>query len=296
MLSRTISISIGSVLLISLVVLVASCDETRHYEVMTFFFDGVEPPESLRVAADLVDPNLLDSAQQPQGPIWYVHKPVHEPPKKCNNCHSRRGQRRPTAKAFLITPVPQLCYDCHDERLVMGPYVHGPVAVGECVFCHNPHKSQIKYLLEKGGVPQLCYSCHDKDGIELIPDHSVTELSSCMDCHYAHASLERPLLKEDARRLSRERTVRRTAQSAQKPSEKQGPTARPDGDTELLRRKREIAEIFYASMDLYRQGRLVEARQGLVTVINSGLIPQAMGETIRGYISDIDKRIAKRTK
>ena len=278
--------------MISLAVFVVSCDENRRYEVMTFFFDGVEPPGSLRVAEDFTDPNSSVPARELQEPKWYVH----EPRKDCTTCHGRRNQRRSTAKAFLITPVPQLCYSCHDERMAGGPYVHGPVAVGECTFCHNPHKSRIKYLL-KGSIPELCYLCHDKDQMESIPDHFVTEISSCMDCHHAHAGLERPLLKEDARRLSRQRAVRGKSQNAEKSSKKLEPTMKPDSDdAELLRRKREIAEIFYASMDLYRQGKLIEARKGLVTVLNSGLIPKAMGETIGTYISDIDRRLSKRTK
>ena len=54
----------------------------------------------------------------------------------------------------------------------------------------------------------------------------------------------------------------------------------------------ENADLFYLSMDFYRDGKLVKAREGLVTVLNSGLIPEAMGKTIRGYLLDIDKRLA----
>ena len=84
--------------------------------------------------------------------------------------------------------------------MVRGPNVHGPVAVGQCLFCHNPHKSQVKYLL-KGPVPELCYLCHDEDATESIPAHFVRELSACTDCHDPHASDERPLLKQAAHRL-----------------------------------------------------------------------------------------------
>jgi hypothetical protein len=81
-------------------------------------------------------------------------------------------------------------------------------------------------------------------------------------------------------------------------SERQGPikksAAKPEeDDAELLRQKQEIADIFYDSMDLYRDGKLVQAREGLVTVLESGLIPAAMGRTIRGYLLDIDKRLAE---
>ena len=259
---------------------------------MTFFFDGVEPPESLIVPQNFADPNLSITPPEAQGPTWYVH----EPRKNCTTCHGRRNQRRLTAKAFLLTPVPQLCYNCHDERTIKGPYVHGPVAVGECLFCHNPHKSQMKYLL-KGSIPELCFLCHDEVEIDSIPDHSVSELSSCMDCHYAHSGLERALLKPDARRLSKERALPRPVhRSLILPEQTVPVTGLDNNDPKLLSRKREIAEVYYASMDLYREGKLAEARFGLNIVMNSGLIPQAMANTIRGYISDIDKRLAERKK
>lgn len=301
MLSRTISILVELALLVLPAVLIASCDETRRYETLKFFFDGVEPSEPLRVTDKFVDPNLLDSSQQPQGPIWYVHKPVHEPTEKCNNCHDTKRQSRAVGRAYLIAPLPKLCYGCHDDFTASAPNVHGPVAVGQCLQCHNPHKSQVRYLLEKP-IPKLCYKCHDADSIESIPEHFVRELSSCTDCHNPHQSLERPLLKEGARKLSKDRAVGAPVRSLEEPAAQEQTIAQaqsvgPQRDNpELRKRKQEIADIFYTSMDLYREGRLAEARQGFVKVLNSGLIPQAMGTTILGYISDIDKRLAERMK
>ena len=80
----------------------------------------------------------------------------------------------------------------------------------------------------------------------------------------------------------------------QGPIKQQKPVAKPEGgDAELRRRKQEIADIFYASMDSYRDGKLIQAREGLVTVLESGLVPAAMGKTIRDYLLDIDKRLAE---
>lgn len=288
---RTISMSVGLLLLTSLAALVTSCDPAARYEAMTFFFDGVDQPELDRPVDVLVDTNSLALAQESQGPIWYVH----EPRKDCTNCHDTARQSRSSGQAYLVAPVPQLCYDCHDDRTVSARYVHGPVAVGQCLQCHDHHKSRVEHLL-KGPVPELCYLCHDADAIQAIPAHFVTELSACTDCHDPHVSGERPLLKEGARGLVAERAAGRPAQTEEQP-EVQMPPARPErADPELRRRKQEIADIFYASMDLYRDGKLIQAREGLLTVLNSGLIPQAMGATIRGYIADIDKRLAERMK
>ncbi len=292
MLSRTISMSVGSVLLISLVALVASCDQAGRYEMMTFLFDGVEGPEPQRPVEGFVDSNSAAPAQEFQGPIWYVH----EPRKDCTNCHNTARQSRSSALAYLVTPVPNLCYNCHDDRTVSARFVHGPVAVGQCLQCHHHHKSSVEHLL-KGPLPELCYGCHDAGAIESIPAHFVRELSACTDCHDPHTSGERSLLKQSALQLGEERATRGPVRSIERPPTQQRPPARPDMvDPELRRRKKEIADLFYASMDLYRDGRLVQAREGLVTVVRSGLIPQAMGTMIRRYIADIDKKLVERTK
>jgi YVTN family beta-propeller protein len=57
--------------------------------------------------------------------------------------------------------------------------------------------------------------------------------------------------------------------------------------------KEEIAELYYSSMAFYRVGQLEKAREGLVAVLNSGLIPRAMAKTIQEDLADIENRLAK---
>jgi len=64
-------------------------------------------------------------------------------------------------------------------------------------------------------------------------------------------------------------------------------------DAELLQQMKAIAEVYYSSMEQYRAGRLEEARAGFVKVITSGLIPPPMEQTLRGYVKDIDGRLAR---
>ncbi len=377
-LSRTVSISVGLLLLISLVMLVVSCDEVKHRDVLTFFFDGVEPARPEGYETGPFDPNE-GLGKLPEMPLWYVH----EPRKDCTLCHGKRGQKRTSVQAFLVAPVPQLCYDCHPDYTTSAPFVHGPVAVGQCLFCHNPHKSRVKYLL-KQAVPNLCYLCHDAEAIASMPAHMTKELSRCTDCHDAHSSSERALLKDAALRPATEldrarilseamegyvrgakaqdmkkaplrkettptaalrsdslyqvlwtvsklieqgelqnarayleeyedndaftdqqrgtiaevlslmdRAVAGAGPDAARPKEEK-PTAIPQKDDPELRKKmQENADIFYLSMDYYREGKLVQAREGFVRVLKSGLIPAPMGKTIRGYLLDIDKRLSE---
>ena len=58
--------------------------------------------------------------------------------------------------------------------------------------------------------------------------------------------------------------------------------------------KLNIAQIYYNSMALYRNGQLEEARDGLTRVLRSGLIPPAMAKTIENYLADINNNLAAR--
>jgi DNA-binding beta-propeller fold protein YncE len=64
-------------------------------------------------------------------------------------------------------------------------------------------------------------------------------------------------------------------------------------DYDTLGRKEKIAELYYSSMAFYRAGQLEKAREGLVTVLNNGLIPQAMARTIQNDLADIDYRLTR---
>jgi predicted CXXCH cytochrome family protein len=362
-------------LLILLEIFVAGCDEVERYEAMTFFFDGVEPPRPQGFEGEFFDPNSPESAQLPEKPLWYVH----EARKDCTNCHDTQRQSRSPGQAYLIAPVPRLCYDCHDNFAISAQFVHGPVATGECLFCHHHHKSQIEHLLIET-MPELCYRCHEITAIELAHAHLRRRLSTCTDCHHAHASSAKALVKEGWSQLiedpNRARAVgtlvqdyvqrakeqdenaflgrtettqtegdslfqvfltvsklieqgqlqkakahleefknndaltyrerekiaevltlmdRAAAKAEQGPERvEQEPAAKPEKDNEQSSRQTKyIVDTYYRSMEWYREGKLVSARKGFVTVLKSGLIPPSMGETIRGYLLDIDNRLAR---
>lgn len=56
-----------------------------------------------------------------------------------------------------------------------------------------------------------------------------------------------------------------------------------------LEQTKKVVELYNASMAFYRAGQLEKAREGFVAVLNSGLIPGDMANTIKGYIADIDR-------
>jgi predicted CXXCH cytochrome family protein len=244
------------------------------------------------------------------------------------------------------------------------------VAVGQCVFCHNPHKSKIEHLLV-ASEPGLCYLCHDKNTIELIAAHLSEQLSACTNCHNPHASSIQALLKsnlpqtnngvgqpntvntapQDYTQVAREpyeqndqepeataststhksislsEVFRETSRlielgqlqqaraylekfedSNSFTAEQRAQIARVLGmidsvitnnkqqienDKQSDKQIKDVSDLYYSSMAFYRTGQLSQAREGFVKILNSGLIPESMAKTIRGYISDIDNSLAR---
>ncbi len=60
------------------------------------------------------------------------------------------------------------------------------------------------------------------------------------------------------------------------------------------KKKHEVAELYYDSMAFYNSGQLEKAREGLVEVLKSGLIPPAMAKTVEQYLAAIDNTLNKR--
>lgn len=180
----------GLALIVFLIAFVVSCNEVERHKVLDYFFDGVPPLGEQEYEEGLFDPNTQELDQTGQTSVWFVH----EPRKDCTNCHPKRRTGGFTAQTYLIAPVPKLCHNCHDDYTTTASVVHGPVAIGQCLFCHTPHKSKIQHLLKKA-EPDLCYLCHDTDMIETIPAHLPGQTSACTDCHNPHAGSTTALLK-----------------------------------------------------------------------------------------------------
>jgi predicted CXXCH cytochrome family protein len=378
--SRHRPTSIGLMLLVFFGVLVVSCDEVERYKTLTFFFDGVPPLGQEGLQEELINSNFQESTQTRPKQLWYVH----EPQKDCTLCHGKRKQERGfSLQVRLTAPVPKLCYGCHADYTVSASFVHGSVAIGQCLFCHNPHKSKIEHLL-KEPEPKLCYLCHDINTVELIPAHFKNQQFACTGCHNAHASPVKALLKgassqtndeldrakainkaiQDHIQVAKEqrttglerksllqvfRTVSKLVEQGQiqkaraylekfkdssaftnKERKKivqvlklmdiaitttkghlekvkqerpvteeklKEPSAEPEkSSNQLSKRKKEIAELYYRSMALYRAGLLEKAREGFVKVLKSGLAPAPIAKTIRGYVVDIDNTLARTAK
>ena len=118
----------------------------------------------------------------------------HKPMDICENCHDSNTPDEAKAKE-LAQQVPRLCYTCHADESRTFAHVHGPVAVGQCLFCHDPHASEHPHLL-KHNPPELCALCHTQADLASVADHQKPAYINCLDCHNSHASNERFLLKQ----------------------------------------------------------------------------------------------------
>jgi predicted CXXCH cytochrome family protein len=182
----------GSITFALLLTSVLSCDSARRHKLVSFFFDGVPPLEAETSGPADVNSQSSEVEKATEGRKldWYVH----EPTKDCSLCHGKRAQDGFSRQTRLIAQVPELCYKCHDDYTASAVFVHGPVAVGECLFCHHHHKSRNEHLLNEP-EPELCYLCHDREMTEAITGHLPELSSGCSNCHHAHASSAKVLLK-----------------------------------------------------------------------------------------------------
>lgn len=99
-----------------------------------------------------------------------------------------------------------VCLSCHEgmKEVMDKPFVHSPLADGDCVGCHNPHTSNFEMLMA-APAESICYTCHDSvvpDGAKSV--HKVVADGQCTLCHDPHASEnEFNLLKKDSELCSK---------------------------------------------------------------------------------------------
>ena len=165
----------------------AGCDETKHYRVLSFFFDGVPLPPELREAAEgsesgsALGAGAAEEAVEKKETVYVYHTPYKD--WNCWGCHDRKA-------GFGGTVANEkLCGQCHESysNLADGDWRHGPVAQGECGYCHEAHKSEHRGVL-KAAQPDLCFDCHDSSDVYANPVHANIQDQPCSACHDPHSA------------------------------------------------------------------------------------------------------------
>jgi len=134
--------------------------------------------------------DLCYKCHENKGKGKITHSPIGK--NGCLSCHVPHGSDSP---GLLLAGSNQfnqqkLCFKCHKNKQLSGKYKHGPVDLGACTFCHDPHSSDFKGLLREN-TQALCLNCHEQIGKGLAESkyvHSVLKTKGCVSCHNPHAS------------------------------------------------------------------------------------------------------------
>ncbi len=127
----------------------------------------------------------------------------------CANCHDPHASN---VQPLLAQHEDKLCLTCHDRNQttpdgravpqiatsMARPFLHGPIRLGECAPCHNPHGSDNPNILRTAFPDSfyapfkldnyaLCFTCHDA---ALVTTENTTSLTGFRDhdrnLHYVH--------------------------------------------------------------------------------------------------------------
>lgn len=168
-----------------------SCSQGNGYRLANFLFDGVPPPDTagynhgdteVQSALQML-PDTSERKSSRRTPV--VHKPYLD--KSCGSCHSLQ------APGEMKAVEPELCYMCHTDFRKEYKTLHGPVEIGYCSVCHDPHSTfhENLLLLEAN---QLCAHCHFNQSLITREIHSLPEGQKCSACHNPHGGDDRKFL------------------------------------------------------------------------------------------------------
>ena len=161
-----------------------ACSHETVHRVLVFFLDGVPPPDAGMPDADVELPQAAGTGEtvEPPGPSTVAPKIYYHPVYKdnrCGGCHVAEGG------GLLKTAREGLCLSCHTENPPKKKFVHGPVAMSDCLACHTYHKSRYAKLLS-ADAQTVCFYCHAMGELTTDKHHATIEKERCVDCHDAH--------------------------------------------------------------------------------------------------------------
>jgi len=114
--------------------------------------------------------------------------------KDCFVCHEEN------ARSYAISAQDaDLCAKCHDRRPA-AKFIHGPVAIGSCTVCHDPHGQTNPFFLVASGET-LCFRCHtEADALKHLMIRSAgsgdfLREKGCVFCHDPHQADRKFLLR-----------------------------------------------------------------------------------------------------
>jgi predicted CXXCH cytochrome family protein len=160
------------------------CSPEKHYETLSFFFDGVPDPKAKKNLAG----NTSKSDPKSTGlPIVSRHKPHAD--KDCTSCHT--GGADNITSALNNTT----CTTCHDKTLTRHAFMHPALNVNTCLWCHAPHES-VRPMLLRDEARELCAQCHEQSNLSTKVVEHTKFGSDCLSCHMGHGGPDRFMLRK----------------------------------------------------------------------------------------------------
>ena len=165
------------------------CSQASRDRLKQFFFEI--PEEQTDASSESLQESSVPVPEPPQlllpGPRFVsTHPPFAL--RQCSECHDAANTMEMGAH-FIDS-----CGTCH-PRYFSEFVGHDPVTQGECVSCHEMHRSkQVGLLLMPGN--DLCIDCHEEAEDLSEPAHSGDDADQCLVCHDPHFGTEK-LLRRD---------------------------------------------------------------------------------------------------
>jgi predicted CXXCH cytochrome family protein len=162
------------------IALATGCGTERNFKVLSFFFDGVPPPSSSGVTdGDVFSKDsktvVSDTKGSVHGPYgakmcYGCHAPstnalILPVEELCANCHKIQMDKKwihgplvsggcrichlphkSANKFLLVSDAKDFCFYCHTKSDVAKNPAHEGAGL-LCTSCHDPHMSDIQYLL-----------------------------------------------------------------------------------------------------------------------------------------------------
>lgn len=163
------------------------CSVTARDRLAHFFFEVPAAPDGTGGDAP-TDASKDEPAELKLPPPRFVsiHPPYRQ--RTCGACHDvgRRMQ--------VYEDLPGACKACHADYF-SDRVGHFPVAEGQCMQCHDPHRSTNRALLI-ADILDTCVQCHDEPEDLSEEAHGGDGVENCVKCHDAHFGVS-PLLKAE---------------------------------------------------------------------------------------------------
>jgi len=164
---------------------IVGCSQMARDRVMHFFFE-IPGENTASEVASRSESSAESPVSQIDVPVTFFdrenlfasrHRPVVE--RQCRSCHDAGDRMQVNTDLMMAS-----CSTCH-PRFFSDAVGHGPVARGECMACHTPHRSKQPALLLLP-VFETCIECHDEPEDLSAAAHSGADADNCTKCHDPH--------------------------------------------------------------------------------------------------------------